>query len=188
MIEQIAQGKIFSKNAEDARSNADGVCRILALDGGGAKGFYTLGVLKHIELMTKKPLWQCFDYIYGTSTGAIIASLLALGYSVDDIHDLYAAHVPTIMTKWLRSQKSLALEMLAEKVFGGHTPGDFKTGIGIVATRWKQERPMIFKNSLAQLHGRKESFENGRAGPISTKAATARCTRSTAAGSWRLIG
>jgi patatin-like phospholipase/acyl hydrolase len=27
------------------------VCRILALDGGGAKGFYTLGVLNDIEAM-----------------------------------------------------------------------------------------------------------------------------------------
>ena len=26
-------------------------CRILSLDGGGAKGFYTLGVLKEIEAM-----------------------------------------------------------------------------------------------------------------------------------------
>jgi hypothetical protein len=28
-----------------------GLCRILSLDGGGAKGFYTLGVLKEIEGM-----------------------------------------------------------------------------------------------------------------------------------------
>jgi hypothetical protein len=27
------------------------VCRILSLDGGGAKGFYTLGVLKQVEAM-----------------------------------------------------------------------------------------------------------------------------------------
>ena len=26
-------------------------CRILSLDGGGAKGFYTLGVLKQLEAM-----------------------------------------------------------------------------------------------------------------------------------------
>ncbi|MEP8209906.1 hypothetical protein ABKS34_10880 [Klebsiella pneumoniae] len=29
----------------------DNICRVLALDGGGAKGFYTLGVLKEIEAM-----------------------------------------------------------------------------------------------------------------------------------------
>ena len=32
----------------------DGLCRILALDGGGAKGFYTLGVLKEIESSSAK--------------------------------------------------------------------------------------------------------------------------------------
>ncbi len=33
-------------------NNTPGPCRILSLDGGGAKGFYTLGVLKQIEAIT----------------------------------------------------------------------------------------------------------------------------------------
>src|ERR1700722_6363317 len=78
------------------RSN-DGICRILSLDGGGAKGFYTLGVLKEIEGLIKGPLYQRFDLVFGTSTGAIIAALIALGHTVDEIHDLYKKHVPTIM-------------------------------------------------------------------------------------------
>lgn len=53
--------------------------RILCLDGGGAKGFYTLGVLREIEGLVKQPLCERFDLIFGTSTGAIIAALLALG-------------------------------------------------------------------------------------------------------------
>ena len=69
-------------------------CRVLSLDGGGAKGFYTLGVLKEIEAMVKRPLCESFDLIFGTSTGGIIAALLALGYGVDDIHTLYREHVP----------------------------------------------------------------------------------------------
>jgi len=64
-------------------------CRILSLDGGGAKGFYTIGVLKEIEAMAgRRPLSECFDIIFGTSTGGIIAALLALGYRVEDIHRL----------------------------------------------------------------------------------------------------
>jgi hypothetical protein len=47
-----------------------GLFRILSLDGGGAKGFYTLGVLKEIEGVLKCPLYQCFDLIFGTSTGS----------------------------------------------------------------------------------------------------------------------
>jgi hypothetical protein len=34
-----------------AEFSADKACRILSLDGGGAEGFYTLGVLKGIEGM-----------------------------------------------------------------------------------------------------------------------------------------
>jgi uncharacterized protein len=34
---------------------AERPCRILSLDGGGAKGFYTLGVLREIEGMVKRP-------------------------------------------------------------------------------------------------------------------------------------
>src|SRR5262245_9127587 len=72
----------------------DGLYRILSLDGGGAKGFYTLGVLKEIEGMIKCPLYQRFDLVFGTSTGAIIAALIALGYEVEKIHELYKKHVP----------------------------------------------------------------------------------------------
>ncbi len=61
-------------------------CRILSLDGGGAKGFYTLGVLREVEALTGKPLCETFDLIFGTSTGSIIASLLALGHDVETIH------------------------------------------------------------------------------------------------------
>src|SRR4051812_47339395 len=75
----------------------DKLFRILSLDGGGSKGFYTLGVLKEIEGVLKCPLYQCFDLIFGTSTGSIIASLLALGFEVDEIHHLYREHVPSVM-------------------------------------------------------------------------------------------
>ena len=49
----------------------DSCCRILSLDGGGAKGFYTLGVLKEIEALLDCPLYKRFDLIFGTSTGAM---------------------------------------------------------------------------------------------------------------------
>jgi patatin-like phospholipase/acyl hydrolase len=57
------------------------VFRILSLDGGGAKGFYTLGVLREIEGMIGGALHERFDLVFGTSTGAIIGALIALGYS-----------------------------------------------------------------------------------------------------------
>src|ERR1700736_4645608 len=84
---------------------ADHLFRVLSLDGGGAKGFYTLGVLKEIEGLIKCPLYQRFDLVFGTSTGAIIAALIALGHTVDEIHDLYKEHVPTIMKKTNRHDR-----------------------------------------------------------------------------------
>ena len=139
----------------------DNLCRILALDGGGAKGFYTLGVLKEIEAMLDCPLYKRFDIIFGTSTGAIIAALLALGFKIDDIHDLYKKHVPTVMSKKKPAQKTKALAVLASEVFGTYTFTQVKTQIGIVATRWVTERPMIFKGSVQQAHGRTGTFAPG---------------------------
>src|SRR5258708_18892243 len=95
----------------------DGLCRILSLDGGGAKGFYTLGVLKEIEGMLDCPLHSRFDLVFGTSTGAIIGSLIALGYKIDEIHDVYKKHVPTVMARRTPHARPGALSELPRDVF-----------------------------------------------------------------------
>lgn len=137
-------------------------CRILSLDGGGAKGFYTIGVLEELEaLLGRRRLYECFDLIYGTSTGAIIAALLALGDDVASIHSHYKKHVPDVMGKHSPEAKSEALKRLAEEVFKGASFSDAKTALGIVATRWDFERPMIFKKLVEQAHGRQSSFVPG---------------------------
>lgn len=135
--------------------------RVLTLDGGGAKGFYTLGVLKELEAMVGRPLHQRFDLVFGTSTGAIIASLIALGHSVDSILEVYRKHVPTVMSKKTASARSMALKNLASEVFGDASFSDVKTGIGIVTAKWLTERPMIFKGSVDQAHGRVGTFVPG---------------------------
>lgn len=142
-------------------SESAALLRVLALDGGGAKGFYTLGVLKEIEAMVRCPLHQKFDLVFGTSTGAIIASLIALGHSVDSILELYRKHVPTVMSQKSAPARSAALKKLSTEVFGDATFGDVKTGIGIVTAKWLTERPMIFKGSVAQAHGRVGTFVPG---------------------------
>ncbi len=108
-----------------------------------------------------KPLCERFDLVFGTSTGAIIAALIALGYKVDEIHALYKTHVPTIMRCLTARGKSKALFRLTKAIFGDRTFMDVKTGIGIVATRWEFEKPMIFKGSVAQAHGRHATFVPG---------------------------
>lgn len=132
--------------------------RILSLDGGGAKGFYTLGILDEMEKNTGRRIHESFDLIFGTSTGAIIAALLARGDSVENVMTLYREHVPTIMKSKNASLRSAALRTLANTIFGETKVSDFKTGIGIVTTNWKEERPLIFKASANQAHGSKGSF------------------------------
>ena len=59
------------------------------------------------------------------------------------------------------SEKSKALSDLVVKVFGEQKFDAVKTGVGIVTTKWMIERPMIFKGSVAQAHGRVGTFARG---------------------------
>ena len=135
--------------------------RVLSLDGGGAKGFYTLGILREIEALIKCPLHQRFDLIFGTSTGSIIASMLALGKPVQEIIALYQEHVPTIMKQKNADGRSGALADLSKIVFKDAMFTDVMTNVGVVATKWVLEQPMIFKGKIAQAHGRRGSFVPG---------------------------
>jgi patatin-like phospholipase/acyl hydrolase len=132
--------------------------RVLTLDGGGAKGFYTLGVLDEIEKNLGQPLFKSFDLIFGTSTGSIIAALLCRGDTVENVLKLYRQHVPAIMRPHNSGARTSALQKLANNVFGKTEIEHFKTGIGIVATNWKDERPIIFKALRDQAHGSHGSF------------------------------
>lgn len=55
----------------------------LVLSGGGAKGLTHIGIIRALE-ENNIPI----DYITGTSMGAIIGSLYAMGYSPDDMEEL----------------------------------------------------------------------------------------------------
>ncbi len=67
--------------------------RMLALDGGGIRGLLTLGILEKIEALmagnSGGRLCDYFDYIAGTSTGAIIAAGLARGMTTAQLIDFY---------------------------------------------------------------------------------------------------
>src|SRR5437764_448572 len=70
--------------------------KLLACDGGGIRGIISVEILARIEKELRtasgKPglvLADYFDYVAGTSTGAIIATLVALGLSMDDIRTFY---------------------------------------------------------------------------------------------------
>ena len=135
-----------------------GAKRILALDGGGIRGALSLGYLKHIEDHLRKQhgnpkllLSDYFDMIGGTSTGSIIATLLALGWEVDDIRKKYfelGVQIFGRKYKWWRvfeiddalkakyDDKALVKEL--RSVLGETTLGDqekLKTALVIVAKR-----------------------------------------------------
>lgn len=86
----------MTESTLERRLREPGPKRLLALDGGGLRGILTLGYLNRIEALLRarsgRPglvLADYFDLIGGTSTGAIIATMLALGHSVEDIRQLY---------------------------------------------------------------------------------------------------
>jgi patatin-like phospholipase/acyl hydrolase len=134
---------------------------ILVLDGGGSKGVYTLGILNELEKKLGSTLDNHFNLIYGTSTGSIIAALLALGKPVKEIKKLYFELIPEIMSQRNKTKKSKKLNELGNKIFGDLMFTDFKTDVGIVALNYDTQNPLIFKSNINQAHGMQQSFLPG---------------------------
>ena len=62
--------------------------KILSIDGGGMRGAIPIGILMEIEEQTGKPAYEIFDFVAGTSIGAIITAGLAFKMSAQDILDV----------------------------------------------------------------------------------------------------
>ncbi|MGH9874768.1 MAG: patatin-like phospholipase family protein [Pyrinomonadaceae bacterium] len=81
--------------------------KLLAMDGGGIRGVMTLEVLAKIESELQGKLGRgddfvladYFDYVAGTSTGAIIATCLSLGMRIDAIRKFYVESGPAMFDK-----------------------------------------------------------------------------------------
>lgn len=129
-----------------------GAKRILALDGGGVKGMFTLGMLKIVEGELRRRaggasafrLCDYYDLIGGTSTGAIIATGLALGMSVDELIELYMRLGPEVFGKnsgdgvFFQSKfESAKLRQSLRSAMGTKTLGseDLRTGLAIHTKR-----------------------------------------------------
>jgi patatin-like phospholipase/acyl hydrolase len=93
-------------SVEDKKKK-QGPRKLLALDGGGIRGIMTLEVLAKIESELRVALdagdnfvlADYFDYIGGTSTGAIIATCLSLGMPVDDVRTFYIESGPAMFER-----------------------------------------------------------------------------------------
>ena len=74
----------------------NGPRKLLACDGGGIRGIISIEILDRVERELRAAsgnlnlvLADYFDYVAGTSTGAIIATLVALGFSMDEAREFY---------------------------------------------------------------------------------------------------
>lgn len=127
---------------------------MLALDGGGIRGAISLGFLEKIETMLRERhgnpnllLCDYFDLIGGTSTGGIIAALLATGHSASEVVSMYSAlggkifgdkfSVLSIGNKLKANYNDKPLQEELLQLFGDIRLGDdrIRTGICINAKR-----------------------------------------------------
>jgi uncharacterized protein len=115
----------------------DGKKKLLALDGGGILGLLSVGFLAKIEADLRaesgRPdlvLADYFDYIAGTSTGALIATCLSMGMTVDQVRAFYVDHGKEMFdSDWifrrpLNRYSDSGLQGILKKVVGEQTIQD----------------------------------------------------------------
>ena len=111
------------------RIQSTGPKKILTLDGGGIRGMIAVEVLGAIESLLREKLKKgpdfvladYFDFVAGTSTGAIIATCISLGMKVDTIRDFYVNSGPDMFDKaslLKRFRYKFEDDKLAEKMQG----------------------------------------------------------------------
>lgn len=138
--------------------------RVLALEGGGVRGIVALAFLERIEAMLAERsgreaefrLCDYFDMIGGTSTGSLIATGLALGFSVGQLVDIYLnlAHRGFRGARWHggvlipKFRTGPFVEVLREQI-GEATLGSerLRTGLAIVAKRIDTGSVWVFHNN-----------------------------------------
>jgi hypothetical protein len=95
------------KKSMQERLAAKGQKKLLALDGGGIRGLMSIEVLAAIENTLRDKLGagddfvlaDYFDYVAGTSTGAIMATGISLGWPVDKLRRLYLENGEALFSK-----------------------------------------------------------------------------------------
>jgi len=166
-------------NERDRHLFCPGPKRILALDGGGVRGAITVAFLEQIEKVLEgrlgKPvhLADWFDLVGGTSTGAVIAGAVALGYGTEDIRKFYLELAPKIFKHSLWRLPSLrpkfdaqALRKEIERVVGHRKLGsaDLNTGFCLVSKRLDTGSPWILANNSRAPFWKTRSGKDGYVG------------------------
>jgi hypothetical protein len=154
----------MQQRTRDEHLFGPGPKRILALDGGGIRGALTLGYLKRIEDILRERtggdpdfrLCDYFDLIGGTSTGSIIATGLALGFSVEKLQQMYRSLANEVFKKPLlrlglftaKFPKEPLLQALTAN-FGNNTLGSdqLRTGLMVMTKRLDTGSPWVMHNN-----------------------------------------
>ncbi|HEX2767331.1 MAG TPA: patatin-like phospholipase family protein [Candidatus Limnocylindria bacterium] len=73
--------------------------RILTIDGGGVRGVIPATVLAALERTTGRPTREHFDFVAGTSTGALLAAGIAAGIPAARMVDRYAERADEVFRR-----------------------------------------------------------------------------------------
>ncbi len=87
--------------------------RILAIDGGGIRGLIPAAVLASLERSTGRPASEHFDFLAGTSTGAILAAAVGAGFSGERLQALYRTRGPELF-------RQVPIVSLVRRIIAGH--------------------------------------------------------------------
>lgn len=138
--------------------------KILSLNGGGARGLFTINVLAEIERIIEQTtgktdvrIGDYFDLITGTSIGGILALGLATGKSARDLETVFREQAPKIFPpslSWVKKCRAALssryrsqplLDAVVSMIGSATTFNDLNRRVMIPAVNLSTGKPQFFK-------------------------------------------
>ena len=140
---------------------------LLSLDGGGIKGLVLVQILSHIQRHLppgQQDIMQHFNWIAGTSTGAILALALAKGFSLLKCQALYFRFKDAVFSGLMRPYDTAALERFLQKELGPDATMADIVGCQIVVTTTQADKTPMKLRLLRNYRLPLSDEENARLG------------------------